>query len=78
MVTNFGPGTYRIQVIGRVNKNWPDFAGFSVTYEDHKDYGALTVISGEFPNQRVLIQFLSNLLVQGFPVISVERLKSEA
>ena len=77
MVTHTGPGTYRIKVLGRVNETWPVVASFSVTYEEHKDYGALTAITGEFPDQPALGQFLGNLAAQRFPVLAVERLNPD-
>ncbi|MDH3674173.1 MAG: hypothetical protein OES12_01660 [Anaerolineae bacterium] len=77
MVTHTGPGTYRIKVLGRVNATWPAVANFSLTYEEHKDYGALTAITGEFPDQTALGQFLGNLAAQRFPVLAVERLNPD-
>jgi len=77
MGTHTGPGTYRIKVLGRVNETWPAFVGFSVTYEQHQDHGALTVITGEFPDQTALSQFLGNLAAQRFPVLAMERLNSD-
>ena len=77
MGTHTGPGTYRIKVLGRVNETWPVVASFSVTYEEHQDHGALTVINGEFPDQTALGQFLGHLAAQRFPVLAVERLNSD-
>jgi len=77
MGTHTGPGTYRIKVLGRVNETWPAFASLSVTYEQHQDHGALTVITGEFPDQPALSQFLANLAAKRFPVLAVERLNSD-
>jgi len=77
MVTHTGPGTYRIKVLGRVNETWPVVASFSVTYEEHKDYGVLTVITGGFPDQAALGQFLGHLSAQRLPVLAMERLNSD-
>jgi hypothetical protein len=77
MATHTGPGTYRIKVLGRVNETWPAVANFSVTYEEHKDYGALTAITGEFPDQTALGQFLGKLSAQRLPVLAMERLNPD-
>jgi hypothetical protein len=77
MVTSLDPGTYRVRVLGKVSKKLPYLKDLSITFEEHKDYGTLTVISGEFTDQEALFELLYGLSKSNISVLSLERLKPD-
>jgi len=69
---------YRINVIGKLDKNWSDYCG-GMTIENKCDanYRARTILTGQLADQSALIGVLTSLYNIGCPIISVELIEAD-
>ena len=69
----FEPATYRICILGMLDKNWSDYCGgMTIEHEcDPKRY-TMTILTGRLVDQSALLGVLNSLHDIGYPIISVE------
>ena len=73
----FEPATYRISILGTLDKNWSDYCG-GMTIEhlsDPKGY-AKSILTGRLADQSALIGVLNSLHDIGCPILSFECLEA--
>jgi len=68
---------YRINVVGKLDKNWSDYCG-GMTIENKYDsnHHARTILTGQLADQSALIGVLTSLYDIGCPIISVELIET--
>ncbi len=73
----FEPATYRISILGILDKNWSDYCGgMTIEHErDPKRY-SMTILTGRLADQSALIGVLNSLYDIGCPILSVECIES--
>ena len=65
------PATYQIKVQGKLDENWPDWAGeLTVTVESDGDSLSITTLTGHL-DQAALLGLLRRFYSLGIPLISV-------
>ena len=65
------PATYQIEVQGKLDENWPDWAGELIVGVESDDEGLLvTTLTGTL-DQAALLGLLRRLYSLGLPLISV-------
>jgi hypothetical protein len=71
------PATYRISVLGTLDKKRSDYYG-SMTIEHASDphHRAMTILTGRLADQSALIGVLNALYDRGYPILSVECLEA--
>lgn len=70
------PGSYRIQVKGRLEPRWSDrLGGLSITTETPEGGSVQSVLIGRLPDQAALSGVLSTLYDLRLPLVSVECLE---
>jgi hypothetical protein len=71
------PVTYRIQVVGYLDKNWSDrLGGLTIKSDKHEGKSIITTISGSIIDQAALFGVLNALYDMRLPLLSVECLDS--
>jgi len=74
----FEPATYRIGIMGTLDKKWSDYCG-GMTIEHQKvlDQYPISVLTGLLADQAALIGVINTLYDMGCPIISVECVEKE-
>jgi hypothetical protein len=69
----FEPATYRISVLGTMDKKWSDYCGgMTIEHDIVLDQYPMTTLTGLLTDQAALIGILNSLYDMGYPIISVE------
>ena len=69
----FEPATYRISVLGTLDKKWSDYCGgMTIEHDIVLDQYPMTTLTGILADQAALIGILNSLYDMGYPIISVE------
>jgi hypothetical protein len=69
----FEPATYRIGVLGTLDKKWSDYCGgMTIEHDIVLDQYPMTTLTGILADQAALIGILNSLYDMGYPIISVE------
>lgn len=69
------PGTYLIQLAGRLDKGWSNhFGGMAITHESLEDGTTITHMIGLVPDQAGLHGMLNSIRDLGLPLLKVEYL----
>jgi hypothetical protein len=69
----FEPATYRISVLGTLDKKWSDYCGgMTIEHDIVLDQYLMTTLTGQLIDQSALIGVLNSLYDMGYPIISVE------
>ena len=69
----FEPATYRISIMGTLDKNWSDYCGgMKIEHDMVLDQYPVMILTGRVPDQAVLIGILNTLFERGCPLLAVE------
>jgi hypothetical protein len=67
------PATYRISVMGTMDKKWSDYCGgMSIEHNVVLDQYPMTTLTGQLRDQSALIGVINSLYDFGYPIILVE------
>ena len=69
----FEPATYRISILGTLDKNWSDYlGGMTIEHTLVLQQYPMTMLTGILTDQSALIGILNSLYDLGCPIITVE------
>ena len=69
----FEPATYRIRVLGTLDKKWSDYCGgMTIEHDILLDEYPMTNLTGQLIDQSALIGVINSLYDFGYPLILVE------
>jgi hypothetical protein len=69
----FEPATYRISIMGTLDKQWSDYCGgMSIEHQSSLDQYPVTILTGQLTDQSALVGVINSLYDLGCPIISVE------
>jgi hypothetical protein len=69
----FEPATYRISILGTLDKQWSDYCGgMSIEHQSFLDQYPVTILTGQLTDQSALVGVINSLYDLGCPIISVE------
>ena len=69
----FEPATYRICILGILDKKWSDYCGgMTIEHESVLDQYPMTILTGQLTDQAALVGVINTLYDMGCPIISVE------
>jgi hypothetical protein len=70
------PATYRIAIIGRLDRSWSaQLGGMDIRVEHESERQAVTVLTGRLVDQAALFGVLNAVYGLGFALLSVERME---
>jgi hypothetical protein len=73
-----GPGTYRIEIEGKLSADWePRLGDLRMTSWRSEDGGRLTVLKGRVRDQAALAGILNTIYELHVPLLSVQRLDDD-
>ncbi|HEY6406619.1 MAG TPA: hypothetical protein VIY29_04025 [Ktedonobacteraceae bacterium] len=74
----FEPATYRICIVGMLDKNWSDYSsGMSIEHDMMLGQYPVTILTGRVPDQAVLIGIINTLFERGYPLLAVECVEAQ-
>ncbi len=69
----FEPATYRICILGTLDKQWSDYCGgMAIEHQIFLDQYPMTILKGRLTDQSALVGVINSLYDMGCPIISVE------
>jgi hypothetical protein len=69
----FEPATYRISILGTLDKKWSDYCGgMTIEHDIVLDRYPMTTLTGQLMDQSALIGVLNSLYDMGCPILFVE------
>ena len=69
----FEPATYRICILGTLDKQWSDYCGgMTIEHQSVLDQYPMTILTGLLADQSALVGVINSLYDMGCPIISVE------
>ena len=69
----FEPATYRISIMGTLDKKWSDYCGgMTIEHDIALNQYPMTTLTGILADQSALIGILNSLYDMGCPILSVE------
>ena len=69
----FEPATYRISILGTLDKNWSDYCGgMTIEHDIVLNQYPMTILTGLLTDQSALIGVINSLYDMGYPILSVE------
>ena len=69
----FEPATYRISILGTLDKNWSDYCGgMTIEHDIVLDEYPMTNLTGQLIDQSALIGVINSLYDFGYPLILVQ------
>ena len=69
----FEPATYRISIMGTLDKKWSDYCGgMTIEHDIALNQYPMTTLTGILADQSALIGVLNSLYDIGCPILSVE------
>jgi hypothetical protein len=72
-VSMFEPATYRICIVGRLDKKYSDYCGgMTIEHEIVLSQYPVTILTGRMTDQAALIGVINSLYDFGYPLLSVE------
>ncbi len=72
-VSMFEPATYRIGILGTLDKNWSDYCGgMTIEHDIVLNRYPMTILMGILADQAALIGVLNSLYDLGCPILLVE------
>jgi hypothetical protein len=73
----FEPATYRISILGTLDKNWSDYVGgMTIEHSVVLQQYPMTMLTGILADQAALIGIINSLYDLGCPIITVECLEA--
>jgi hypothetical protein len=77
-VSMFEPATYRMSVLGTLDKKWSDdCCGMTIEHGIVLDQYPMTTLTGLLIGQSALIAVFNTLYDRGYPIISVECIEAQ-
>ena len=74
----FEPATYRISILGTLDKKWSDYCGgMTIEHDLALNQYPMTTLTGQLIDQSALIGVLNSLYDMGYPIISVECVEAQ-
>ena len=74
----FEPATYRISILGTLDKNWSDYcSGMTIEHDLALNQYPMTILTGVLPDQAALIGVINSLYDLGCPLLSVECVEAQ-
>jgi hypothetical protein len=74
----FEPATYRICILGMLDKNWSDYcSGMKIEHDSMLDQYPMTILTGILVDQAALIGVINTLYDLGCPLLMVECLEAQ-
>jgi hypothetical protein len=74
----FEPATYRIGILGTLDKKWSDYCGgMTIEHDLVLNQYPMTTLTGQLIDQSALIGVLNSLFDMGCPIISVECVEAQ-
>jgi len=69
----FEPATYRIGILGTLDKQWSDYyGGMTIEHESVLNQYPMTILTGSLSDQSVLVGVINSLYNIGCPILLVE------
>jgi hypothetical protein len=69
----FEPATYRISILGILDKKWSDYCGgMTIEHESVLHQYPMTILTGQLIDQSALIGVINSLFDMGCPILLVE------
>lgn len=69
----FEPATYRISILGTLDKKWSDYCGgMTIEHQSVLDQYPITILTGLLADQSALIGVINTLYDMGCPILLVE------
>ncbi len=69
----FEPATYRICILGTLDKQWSDYCGgMTIEHDIMLNQYPVTILTGRLADQAALIGVINSLYDMGCPLVSVE------
>jgi hypothetical protein len=69
----FEPATYRIGILGTLDKKWSDYyGGMTIEHESVLNQYPMTILTGQLTDQSALIGVINSLFDMGCPILLVE------
>ncbi len=74
----FEPATYRICILGMLDKNWSDYCGgMKIEHDIVLNQYPVTILTGVLVDQAALIGVINTLYDSGCPLLSVECVEAQ-
>jgi hypothetical protein len=74
----FEPATYRISILGTLDKKWSDYCGgMTIEHDLALNQYPMTTLTGQLIDQSALIGVLNSLFDMGCPIISLECVEAQ-
>ena len=74
----FEPATYRICIVGFLDKQYSDYyGGMTIQHDIVLDQYPVTILTGRVADQSVLIGIINTLYTIGCPLLSVECVEAQ-
>ena len=74
----FEPATYRICILGKLDKNWSDYcAGMKIEHDMMLNQYPVTILMGLLVDQAALIWVINTLYALGCPLLVVECVEAQ-
>ncbi|HEY6286447.1 MAG TPA: hypothetical protein VIX20_12345 [Ktedonobacteraceae bacterium] len=74
----FEPATYRICILGKLDKNWSDYcAGMKIEHDMMLNQYPVTILTGLLVDQAALIWVINTLYDLGCPLLVVECVEAQ-
>jgi hypothetical protein len=69
----FEPATYRIVILGTLDKQWSDYCGgMMIEHQSFLNQYPMTILTGQLTDQAALVGVINSLYDMVCPIISVE------
>ncbi len=77
-VSMFEPATYRINILGTLDKKWSDYCGgMTIEHDFVLNQYPMTTLTGQLIDQSALIGVLNSLYDMGCPILLVECVEAQ-
>jgi hypothetical protein len=74
----FEPATYRIRILGTLDKKWSDYyGGMTIEHDIVLNQYPVTILTGRLVDQAALIGVINSLYDLGCPLLSVECVEAQ-
>jgi hypothetical protein len=72
-ISMFEPATYRIGILGTLDKQWSDYyGGMTIEHESVLNQYPMTILTGSLSDQSALVGVINSLYNIGCPILLVE------
>jgi hypothetical protein len=69
----FEPATYRICILGTIDKQWSDYCGgMTIEHQSGLNQYPMTILTGQLIDQSALVGIINSLYDMGCPILMVE------